>query len=328
MHKAIFNFFTMNLEDKKTQEEDIDMKENIKDGQNVIPSALNEIESEEREENEGKEPELQKQKWFGVHPWIAFFLDWTITIGGIILLLFVIRNFIFIPFTVQGPSMEPSLHDREFIYVDKLIPLVQGEYQRGQIIVFTPPQERMVQTPGIMCLLYKAKNIIFFEHKEDPCLVQASFVKRIVGVAGDTVEVQNGNVYVTPKGGQKTKVDESFLMEENKNKTCVPAGQCSSLFSLPSEAGKSFGVVPENSYFVLGDNRLNSSDSRAGTWGSPFVEENHIAGVVRFVYLTPPIVMPSESVLTTALDALKAVPFSFSGVRWLETKDLIGEGKK
>ncbi len=263
------------------------------------------------------------KNWFGAPKWLAFLLDWTFTIGGIIAFLFIIRTYIFIPFTVQGPSMEPTLHDREFIYVDKFTPLIQG-YKRGDVIVFTPPQERMVQTPGIMCLLYKAKNTVLLEGKINPCLVQASFVKRIIGVGGDRVEVQNGNVYITPAGGVKTKVSETFLMEENKNKTCVPARECASIFSLTSEAGKDFGIVPENSYFVLGDNRLNSSDSRAETWGSHFIEKDHISGIVRMVYLTPPAVEPGNNLFFTILRALQAVPYSFSNVRWISAENLIG----
>lgn len=270
----------------------------------------------EEKNTEYEEPEEKKG-------WIASIIDWIVTLVVIGGLLVVIRMFIFIPFTVQGPSMEPNLHDREFIYVDKLSPLVSGQYYRGQVIVFTPPQERMVETPGLMCIVYKIKNIVLFEHKENPCTVQASFVKRVVGVPGDTVSVRNGNVWVTPKGGMESKVSEEFLMEENKNKTCVPAGSCASMFSLPSESGKDFGIVPENMYFVMGDNRLNSSDSRAGTWGSPFVEEDHIAGVVRIVYLTPPAITPTPSRITNIINSLFAVPFSFSGVRWISTENML-----
>jgi len=274
--------------------------------------------------------EEQKKKIFSIKSklpfpqWVFSIFDIITTVFLIFLFLFIIRNYIFVPFTVQGPSMESTLHDREFIYVDKFFPLING-YKRGEVIVFTPPQERLVQTPGIMCLLYKAKNVVLFEKKENPCLVQASFVKRIIGVEGDRVEVKNGNVYITPQNGQRIKVSEDFLMEENKNKTCVPAGECSSIFSLASEAGKDFGIVPPYSYFVLGDNRLNSSDSRAGTWGSPFIEADHISGAVRMVYLTPPLIPVSTSVFQTIIMALWAVPHSFSGIRWIETMNLLGQ---
>ena len=124
--------------------------------------------------------------------------------------------------------------------------------------------------------------------------MQASFVKRIIALPGDRVEVKNGGVWVTKNGEtESVKVTEEFLMDSNKRKTSVPASIRK--FQLMSESGKDFGVVPEGKYFVLGDNRMNSSDSRAQSWDIPFITEGDITGIVRAVYLSPQPTAPQES---------------------------------
>lgn len=91
------------------------------------------------------------------------------------------------------------------------------------------------------------------------------YVKRVIGLPGETVNITNGTVYVTKTDGKTIELDDSFVT------ACEPTG--------------SYGpyVVPENSYFVLGDNRNNSLDSRF--WASTnFVEKDLAIGKVVFRY--------------------------------------------
>lgn len=266
---------------------------------------------------------VEEKKSFSLPAWADFGINTLV----IIFILTIIRTFIFLPFNVDGPSMEPTLHNKEFIYVDKLMPSLFG-YDYGDVVVFYPPTQngkiKTADETGFICGLDIVKNIVFFQGKEDPCNVQASFVKRIIALPGDRVEVKNGGVWVTKNGEtESVKVTEEFLMDSNKRKTSVPASIRK--FQLMSESGKDFGVVPEGKYFVLGDNRMNSSDSRAQSWDIPFVTEGDITGIVRAVYLSPQPTASQESQWGAYWEAIKNVPSSFSEVRWIGDEGVLGE---
>lgn len=104
-------------------------------------------------------------------------------------------------------------------------------------------------------------DIIIFHFPDDE---SQYFVKRVIGLPGETVNIVNGIVYVTKTDGTTIQLDDSFVTN------CVPTGN--------------FGpyVVPEDSYFMLGDNRNNSQDSRY--WENKYVKKDKIIGKVLFRY--------------------------------------------
>lgn len=104
-------------------------------------------------------------------------------------------------------------------------------------------------------------DIIIFKFPDDE---SQYFVKRVIGLPGETVNIVNGIVYVTKTDGTTIQLDDSFVTN------CVPVGN--------------FGpyVVPEDSYFMLGDNRNNSEDSRY--WENKYVKKDKIIGKVLFRY--------------------------------------------
>ena len=104
-------------------------------------------------------------------------------------------------------------------------------------------------------------DIIIFKFPDDE---SQYFVKRVIGLPGETVNIVNGIVYVTKTDGTTIQLDDSFVTN------CVPVGN--------------FGpyVVPEDSYFMLGDNRNNSEDSRY--WENKYVKKDTIIGKVLFRY--------------------------------------------
>lgn len=99
-------------------------------------------------------------------------------------------------------------------------------------------------------------DIIIFRYPDDP---SRNFVKRVIGMPGDTVEIIGGVTYVNGE-----KLEESYLNE--------------------TPAGKDYGPyeVPEDSYFVMGDNRNHSNDSRL--WQNTFVSRNAVLGKAVFCY--------------------------------------------
>ena len=178
--------------------------------------------------------------------WQEAAIDFVVDVVVIFLVVFlVIRPFIIAPFQVKQSSMEPNVHDSEYILVSKLpYNSVVGwkSYQRGDILVFQPPTD-----------------------------TETYLIKRIIGTAGDTVRIHEGYVsLLNDETGEFEQLDESYLAPRNLGNTCMnPIGQTCSASS--KKEIHDF-LVPDSSYFVLGDNRLASRDAR-GCFQSRCIDE-------------------------------------------------------
>ncbi len=147
-----------------------------------------------------------------------------------VILAVVLIVFIYQPVKVEGTSMMPGLTDQERIFINKYeYKLRDDAIHRGDAVVFHFPLDRT-----------------------------QSYIKRVIGVPGDVVEIEDGQVYVNGR-----KLDEPYLLDEYRDH-----------ISRPRE------IVPANSFFVLGDHRNSSNDSRM--WG--FVDRSDIYGKAVFVY--------------------------------------------
>ena len=104
-------------------------------------------------------------------------------------------------------------------------------------------------------------DIVLFYYPDDESQI---YVKRVIGLPGETVQIVNGVVYVTKPDGEITQLNDDFVTTE------VPTGDYGPY------------TVPENSYFMLGDNRNHSADSRF--WENQFVSKDKIIGKVLFRY--------------------------------------------
>lgn len=139
--------------------------------------------------------------------------DWLVSIIVAVALAFCIRTFLVEPYMVSGNSMYPSLHNRERLVVDKLSYFFTDPV-KGEIVVFRFPKDQ-----------------------------SRDFIKRVIAVAGDTIEMRRGKVLVNGN-----VIEEGYTWKED------PKGKNLSDFRKT--------VVPNGTIFVLGDNRNNSEDSR------------------------------------------------------------------
>lgn len=215
------------------------------------------------------------------HGVIASLLIGFLNIFVIISAVLLVRVYLVTPFSVVGSSMEPNFVSGNLILVDK-ISYRFHEPQRGDVIVFLPPIPKEVAKQGIVCLVRRAGFFLLGNKTENPCVVQEHFVKRVIGLPGDMVEIQNGQVFVTPRGGDRQQVSDAFLSPKNQNRTCFSTS-CQS----QKDINGVFVEVEEGTVYVLGDNRTGSSDSRA--WNkdgkpTPLVSLDKISGKVRFIF--------------------------------------------
>lgn len=184
----------------------------------------------------------------------------------VLFVVWVLRSFLFEPFTIPSGSMLPTLQVGDYILVNKfayglrlpvlgteLVPV--GKPQRGDVMVFKYPEDTRV-----------------------------NFIKRVVGVPGDHVRIREGQVYVNEVAlsqqqevfpdaeswelyyREKTASTDHLIRHEEGREAASPQGEW---------------VVPAASYFMMGDNRDNSRDSRY--WG--FVPDRLIVGKASYIWM-------------------------------------------
>jgi len=207
---------------------------------------------------------------------IIDFLADVVVIFAIVLL--VVKPFFLAPFRVQQESMFPNVLDGEYILVWKA-PYKFGwkDYKRNDVVVFRP----------------KIKSDVYL-------------IKRVIGLPGETLQFYDGMISVKRPGETELrKLDDSFLFPGNLNNTCL-----SNVCSTKNKAEKIEIFVPKDKYFVVGDNRLYSRDSRTcfasycSNDADRFLASSDIEGKAFFVFAR----MWSEN---------SKKHFSFSTVRFL-----------
>ncbi len=148
-------------------------------------------------------------------------------------IVFPIRLFVAQPFIVSGSSMDPTFHNGQYLIIDELSYRFEAP-SRGDVLIFRYPK--------------------------DP---KEFFIKRIIGLPGETVSIKSGDVYVQKTDGSTLKLDELYVVNHGNGED-------------------STYIVPKDQYFVMGDNRPASSDSRV--WG--LLPRSNIVGRA-FIRLLP-----------------------------------------
>ena len=160
-------------------------------------------------------------------------LSWVRDLAFSVLIAVVLIVFIYQPVKVEGTSMMPTLTDQERIFINKFTyRFGLGAIERGDTVVFWYPQ--------------------------DP---SKSYIKRVIGIPGDRVRIEDGQVFVNGEA-----LVENYVPPDNRDPSSWREG--------------AEQTVPESRYFVLGDHRNSSSDSRS--WG--YVPRENIYGKAVFIY--------------------------------------------
>jgi len=176
--------------------------------------------------NTHQQDTLQPPRRLALWPLVAWARDLTLSL----MIAAVVILFIYQPVQVEGTSMQPTLVDQERIFINKFTYRFGLEnIERGDMVVFYLPGDR-----------------------------SKSYIKRVIGLPGDRVEIRRGIVTVNGAPLQENYVPPEYRDQQDWEARTVPAGQ----------------------YFVLGDHRVSSYDSRA----LGFIRREHIYGKAVFVY--------------------------------------------
>ncbi len=167
-----------------------------------------------------------EQRQGGLFSGIAWLRD--LALSAVFAILLIV--FLYQPVKVEGTSMMPSLTNEERIFINKFTYKIgSGKIDRGDTVVFLFPEDK-----------------------------SKSYIKRVIGVPGDRIQIDEGRVIVNGAA-----LDEPYVPEDYRDRM-----------------SKEERVVPKDCYFVMGDHRNSSNDSRA--WG--YVPKNLIYGKAEFVY--------------------------------------------
>jgi signal peptidase I len=174
--------------------------------------------------------------------------EWVESIVIAFLLAMVIRAFIVQAFKIPSGSMRPTLLEGDLILVNKFI--------YGAKVPFTDKRLPVLRD-------LKRGDVIVFIYPEDK---SKDFIKRLVGLPGDVVEIRGGSIYINDQPAPESIFNQIYYY--NRGNLAGPGEKI---------------TVPLDSYFVLGDNSATSKDSRY--WG--FVPKDNLLGQAMVVYWPP-----------------------------------------
>jgi signal peptidase I len=220
---------------------------------------------------------------------------------GALLIAGLLRTFLFQPFVIPSSSMYPTLMIGDFLFVSKYTygysqyslpfapPLFEGrvlDYTKptlGQVIVFRAP---VGKTESLLKRL-----TIYYDTSLD-------YIKRVVGLPGDKVQVKNGILHINGEACQLERLEDFTLRDPRDDSVKVLARYRETLpngkqheilmehpFGVPPADNTPEFTVPEGHYFMMGDNRHNSQDSRFMK-DLGFIPEDHLLGPARVLFFS------------------------------------------
>ena len=213
------------------------------------------------------------------------------SLGFALIVAFFLRGLLMEPYGIPSGSMIPTMLVGDYLYVSKLsygyskhsFPFLIPNIGEGKRFLGDQP---------------KHGDVVVFKLPPDNCVM---YIKRLVAMPGDTVQVSNGILYVNGKALPQRRI-EDFILEENGTKKTVaqfietmPNGReyriirqnrvSDEIAPDGNQSGDNYGpyTVPEGHYFMMGDNRNDSGDSRMHVGPVPY---DHLIGQAKFIFFS------------------------------------------
>ncbi|GHB08265.1 signal peptidase I [Salinicola rhizosphaerae] len=196
-------------------------------------------------------------------PWPV---DYARSFFPVLLVVLILRSFVIEPFQIPSGSMRPTLEVGDFILVNK--------FAYGLRLPVTNTEIADVGKP-------ERGDVMVFRFPRDPSV---NFIKRVIGLPGDHIRYENKQLYVNGKPVPKSMIDDSPAEAPEEELFDEQLGDVTHhIFNNPQSPGPQMReiVVPDHEYFMMGDNRDHSNDSRY--WG--FVPEKNIVGKAFAVWM-------------------------------------------
>ncbi|WP_123105672.1 signal peptidase I [Acidithiobacillus sulfuriphilus] len=214
---------------------------------------------------------LRRRRAAGQHE--SLVVDYARSFFPVLLIVFLIRAFLFEPFKIPSGSMIPTLRVGDFVLVNKYslglrLPLIHTQLTQGGPV--------------------RAGDVMVFRYPKDP---REDYIKRVIGLPGDTIEVKGNDLYINGKlipqkyvGPFTYHTHEGYAIPTQEYQQELGGHPFHIIEFDTPEAQMDFGPykVPPHCYFMMGDDRDNSNDSRF--WGC--VPEQNIVGKAMFVWFS------------------------------------------
>ena len=175
-------------------------------------------------------------------------LEWVVCIVIALIIAILFRYFIGTPTIVKQPSMYPTLKEDQRLWLNRWSRTVKKMPEKGDIITFEAPSTSVLTEDELK------KNIVARYEKEPTSLLgkfthnvleinKVSYIKRVIGLPGDHIVISDGKVFINDKEFTESYLQPGVVTDNGR-------GYCTDV------------VVPQNTVFVMGDNRSQSTDSR------------------------------------------------------------------
>lgn len=210
-----------------------------------------------------------------------------------LLIALVVRTFLFQPFNIPSGSMIPTLLIGDYLFISK--------YTYGYSLASLPSIPGLPITPDLLPGRYfasspKRGDVVVFKFPGDG---RTDYIKRLIGLPGDKIQMRDGRLYINdelvprePIAKVHTKNLLGYDIDAPAYKETLPGGVSHTVIEIEGDSGRNDNtevfVVPPNHYFMMGDNRDNSSDSRVPPYegGVGYVPSENLEGRAEMIFFS------------------------------------------